>query len=93
MKDDLIARSVVVNKDQRLAEMVPTWATMLPLTGFDIRLISLVRAWTAFSIPRSTSIGFAPAATFFATLPVDRLGEDGGRRGAITGQPQTRNGQ
>ena len=49
-----------------LAEMVPTCATMLPLTGFDIRLISPVRASTAFSIPRLTSIGFAPAATFFA---------------------------
>ena len=48
------------------AEMVPTWATMLPLTGFDIFFNSAVSASTAFSIPRLTSIGFAPAATFFA---------------------------
>ncbi len=49
-----------------LAEMVPTCATMLPLTGFDIRLISPVSASTAFSMPRLMSIGFAPATTFFA---------------------------
>ncbi len=49
-----------------LAEMVPTCATMLPLTGFDMRLISPVRASTAFSMPRLMSIGFAPATTFFA---------------------------
>ena len=48
------------------AEMVPTWATMLPLTGFDMRLISTVRASTAFSMPRLMSIGFALATTFFA---------------------------
>ena len=49
-----------------LAEMVPTCATMLPLTGFDIFLNSAVSASTAFSMPRLMSIGFAPATTFFA---------------------------
>src|SRR5688572_16156441 len=49
-----------------LAEIVPTWATMLPLTGLDMRLISPVRASTAFSMPRLMSIGLAPATTFFA---------------------------
>ncbi len=48
------------------AEMVPTWATMLPLTGFDIFFSSAVIASTAFSMPRLMSIGFAPATTFFA---------------------------
>ena len=46
-----------------LAEMVPTWATMLPLTGFDIFFSSPVRASTAFSTPRLMSIGLWPAAT------------------------------
>ncbi len=49
-----------------LAEMVPTWAIMLPLTGFDIFLISAVIASTAFSMPRFSSIGFAPATTLRA---------------------------
>mgnify|MGYP003694457033 CR=1 FL=1 len=48
------------------AEIVPTCATMLPLTGFDIFLSSPVIASTAFSMPRLMSIGFAPATTFFA---------------------------
>ena len=48
------------------AEMVPTWATMLPLTGFDIFFSSPVMASTACSMPRLMSIGFAPATTFFA---------------------------
>ena len=49
-----------------LAEMVPTWAIMLPLTGFDIFLISAVMASTAFSMPRFSSIGLAPATTLRA---------------------------
>jgi hypothetical protein len=48
------------------AEMVPTCATMLPLTGFDIFFSSPVIASTAFSMPRLMSIGLAPATTFFA---------------------------
>ena len=47
------------------AEIVPTWATMSPLTGFDIVLSSAVITATARSIPRLMSIGFAPATTFF----------------------------
>ena len=49
-----------------LAEIVPTWATMLLLTGTDIFLSSVVINSTARSIPRLISIGFAPAATFLA---------------------------
>ena len=49
-----------------LAEMVPTWATMLPPTSFFIFLSSAVIASTAFSMPRLMSIGLAPATTFFA---------------------------
>ena len=47
-----------------LAEMVPTCAIMLPLTGLLSFLSSSVTAATALSIPRFTSIGFAPAVTF-----------------------------
>ena len=49
-----------------LAEMVPTWATIEPLTGLDIFLSSAVITSTARSMPRLISIGFAPATTFFA---------------------------
>ena len=49
-----------------LAEMVPTCAIMLPLTGFDCFFSSATIASTAFSMPRLISIGLAPAATFFA---------------------------
>ncbi len=48
-----------------LAEMVPTCAIMLPLTGFDIFLSSAMMASTAFSMPRLSSIGLAPAVTIF----------------------------
>ncbi len=48
------------------AEMVPTWAIMLPLTGLAIFLISSVMTSTARSMPRLSSIGLAPATTFFA---------------------------
>src|SRR5579871_6727858 len=47
------------------AEMVPTCATMLPLTGLAIFLTSAMTASTAFSMPRFTSIGFAPPTTCF----------------------------
>ena len=46
-----------------LAEMVPTCATILPLTGFDIFLSSAVMTSTALSMPRLISIGLAPAVT------------------------------
>ena len=49
-----------------LAEMVPTCATIAPLTGLDIFLSSAVITSTARSMPRLSSIGFAPATTFFA---------------------------
>ena len=49
-----------------LAEIIPTWATMLPDTGRDIFLISSTMTSTAFSMPRLSSIGLAPATTFFA---------------------------
>ena len=49
-----------------LAEMVPTWAIMLPLTSFDILWSSSTTDSTARSMPRFTSIGLAPATTFFA---------------------------
>ena len=48
------------------AEMVPTWAIIDPVTGFDIRLSSAVIASTALSIPRLIAMGLAPAVTFFA---------------------------
>jgi len=48
------------------AEIVPTCATMLPLTGLAILFRSAVIASTAFSIPRLMSIGLAPATTFLA---------------------------
>ncbi len=47
-----------------LAEMVPTWAIILPLTGLLSFLSSSVTAATARSMPRFRSIGFAPAVTF-----------------------------
>ena len=48
-----------------LAEMVPTWAIMSPLTGFENFCTSATTASTAFSMPRFSAIGFAPAATAF----------------------------
>ena len=48
------------------AEMVPTCAIIGPLTGLDIRASSAVMARTAFSMPRLTAMGLAPAVTFFA---------------------------
>ena len=49
-----------------LAEIMPTCATMLPVTGRAIFLISATTTSTAFSMPRLSSIGLAPATTFFA---------------------------
>jgi hypothetical protein len=49
-----------------LAEMVPTCAIMWPLTWRDCFLMSSTTASTAFSMPRFSSIGFAPATTFLA---------------------------
>ena len=49
-----------------LAEMVPTWAIMLPLTGVDMLRSSSTTASTARSMPRLISIGLAPATTFLA---------------------------
>ena len=46
-----------------LAEMLPTCAIILPLTGLLSRLSSSLTAATAFSIPRFNSIGLAPAVT------------------------------
>ena len=48
-----------------LAEMMPTCATMFPLTGRLIALIAATTVSTALSMPRLSAIGFAPAATFF----------------------------
>ena len=47
-----------------LAETVPTWAIILPLTGLESFLSSSVTVATAFSMPLLTSIGLAPAVTF-----------------------------
>ena len=49
-----------------LAEIMPTCATMLPDTGRDIFLTSCHDDSTALSMPRFSSIGLAPATTFFA---------------------------
>ena len=46
--------------------MVPTWAIIGPVTGFDILSSSAVIAMTALSMPRLIAIGLAPAVTFFA---------------------------
>ena len=46
------------------AEIVPTCAIIFPLTGLLSFLSSSVTAATAFSIPRLTAIGLAPAVTF-----------------------------
>ena len=48
-----------------LAEMVPTWAiSFLPADGTERVLSSSTTASTAFSIPRFSSMGLAPAVTF-----------------------------
>jgi hypothetical protein len=47
-----------------LAEMVPTCAIILPLTGRDSFFSSSVTAATAFSMPRFRDIGLEPAVTF-----------------------------
>jgi hypothetical protein len=46
------------------AEIEPTWAIILPLTGLLSFLSSAVTATTALSIPRFKAIGLAPAVTF-----------------------------
>ena len=48
-----------------LAEIVPTCAIALPLTGFENRLSSEMITPTAFSMPSFSDIGLAPAVTFF----------------------------
>jgi hypothetical protein len=48
------------------AEIVPTCAIAWPLTGLACFFSSATITSTAFSIPRLSSIGFAPATTFFA---------------------------
>src|SRR5438552_2327931 len=48
-----------------LAEMVPTWAIMSPLTSLCSFLISSTATSTAFSMPRFSAVGLAPAATVF----------------------------
>jgi hypothetical protein len=42
-------------------------------------------ASTAFSMPRFSAIGFAPAATLRRPSRTERLGQDGGGGGAVTG--------
>src|SRR3954463_13663696 len=49
-----------------LAEMVPTCAMAVPLTGLACFFSSATTASTAFSMPRFSSIGLAPATTFLA---------------------------
>src|SRR5690348_10266594 len=48
-----------------LAEIVPTWAIMSPLTSLWSFLISSTATSTARSIPRLRAVGLAPAATVF----------------------------
>src|SRR6202171_844262 len=48
-----------------LAEIVPTCAIMSPLTSRCSFLISSTAASTAFSMPRLSAVGLAPAATVF----------------------------
>src|SRR5215469_9611301 len=48
-----------------LAEMVPTWAIMSPLTSLWSFLISSTATSTARSMPRFRAVGLAPAATVF----------------------------
>src|SRR6267378_751913 len=48
-----------------LAEMVPTWAIMSPLTSLWSFLISSTATSTALSMPRLRAVGLAPAATVF----------------------------
>src|SRR6266699_3010212 len=49
-----------------LAEMVPTWAIMSPLTSLWSFLISSTATSTAFSMPRLRAVGLAPTATVLA---------------------------
>ena len=48
-----------------LAEMVPIWAIMSPVTGFESFFTSSTTFSTAASMPRFSAIGFAPAVTLF----------------------------
>ena len=65
--------------------MVPTWAISLPLTGLLSFLSSAMTAATAFSMPRLSSIGLAPAVTFLTPSRKMRLGEHGRGGGAVAG--------
>ena len=68
------------------AEMAPTEAiSSLPSTGLAIASMASAAALAPSSMPRLTSIGLAPAVTFFETLAQDRLGEHGGGGGAVAG--------
>ena len=48
-----------------LADIDPTWEIISPFTGLLSFFSSATAASTAFSMPRFSAIGFAPAATFF----------------------------
>ena len=49
-----------------LAEIVPTWAIIGPLTGLDCFVSDATIASTALAMPRLIAMGLAPAVTFFA---------------------------
>ena len=68
-----------------LAEMVPTWAIILPFTGLLSFFSSSVTAATALSIPRLSSMGLAPGGDVLGALAVDGLGQDRRRGGAVAG--------
>ena len=68
------------------AEMVATCAISdLSSTSFACFLIDSTAAFTACSMPRFRSIGFAPAATLRRPFVHERLREHGGGGGAVTG--------
>ena len=68
-----------------LAEMVPTCAIMSPETGFENFFTSSTTTSTAFSMPRFSAIGFAPAATLFTPSRKIALRQNGRGGGAVAG--------
>ena len=68
------------------AEMVPTWATMLPLTGFDICLQLAGERLNRFFDAALDVHRVRAGRDVLRALSVNRLGEHGGGRGAITGR-------
>ena len=84
---DDVADLLVAGRDRRHAGDLVLAGDLLGLLGMSSTTWS-----TAFSMPRLSASGLAPAATFFRPCADDRLGEHRGGRGAVAGDVVGRRG-